>query len=993
MNQRTIAFTLLATTIGACMTERTEPSGGSKVKGDNDGESVRSFAPTSAEPPLSSNDVFTLGMEPGYDKAVRGGGNYGEWVTGELGLPAYRYNHKAVAGRSYTAQPPYHMLGNTGSLAHSYADGTHVLFSTRTFPRFANYIKAERGAFGGGFGYVRDHKKNQLWSTHYPTSPAKETFETTWGTGYARKQVSHDGVEVVETTFAPVGDDEVLLQKIVVTNRSEEERDLSYYSYWDWDPYIIIRQFTPIARSYHENENYLLARDQNLNALKATVISGFVRLEPRPAQRSGDLDRSARSGFFSLLNNDEKIDAYELNQSKVFPQKTPMISSMPALQPFAQEPASNRANPAQTMFLAEKKLKLAKGESKTLYTLYGMARSDDADQVINRYRANPESHFEAMLRDYERKSVQFTAKEPNGSQDENWLGREVAWSAYYLNAGAMLEDGFCDPPASTTVKPRCHHAVNQNSVYMTGQGQNMAPRDVVQYALPLIYSNPELAKESLRFLFRLMQRDGKLPFGSSSYGWVSAVDGPIPDFALKPSDLGFWLQYGVAEYVDATRDYAFLDELVYDYDSRPFKVIDLLERSLAYQKQVLRGGKNGLLKILKSDWADFLTVQSGNPALSAMEGESHHTTALGLLAFHRLDQLAKRLDRQSLRTKMKDVFDLETLRKEMMEEWQPDRPGSDAESKRGFFKRAYLYGDDGGVIELGKDHWWAESNAFALMVEPPLLAETEQIEQMINAITDPKLGAVTGAGVNITSAVEPGYRYPADLAPGNTTWYSLSGALVTGLTQYVDKSERARDLAWDEFKRATLANHAELYPDMFYGIVSGSDAWDTDLNESFSGRQKGPNGKVVEGSSWLEDFAIPAKPGVPAMTPSDEVEHSINNMHSHSHVIHNALRLVGVRANSSGYVIRPAMPTEDGFGWESRTFGVRYEEGRITGKVLPRGSDTVTVRVKLTSKFSPTETPRVTSNGAAITAERDGDSVVFRLNLTANHEVRWSVER
>jgi hypothetical protein len=213
--------------------------------------------------------------------------------------------------------------------------------------------------------------------------------------------------------------------------------------------------------------------------------------------------------------------------------------------------------------------------------------------------------------------------------------------------------------------------------------------------------------------------------------------------------------------------------------------------------------------------------------------------------------------------------------------------------------------------------------------------------------------------------------------PGDTVWYSLNGAFIRGLAGYAPESAGARELAWAELERNTLANHATLYPNNFYGLTSGADSWYTETNNS------DPSVDVL-GTSWLDKMLTPGN-------NTQDKPHSINNMHSHSHLVYNTLKLAGVQPTAAGYVIRPAIAAGETLGWESETFGIRYDGARISGKLRPASSGTVSMTVALSSELSAEPNLSVQAGGAALQFERAGDALTFQLATTANQSALWTI--
>jgi hypothetical protein len=125
--------------------------------------------------------------------------------------------------------------------------------------------------------------------------------------------------------------------------------------------------------------------------------------------------------------------------------------------------------------------------------------------------------------------------------------------------------------------------------------------------------------------------------------------------------------------------------------------------------------------------------------------------------------------------------------------------------------------------------------------------------------------------------------------------------------------------------------------------------------------------------------------------PRSRLGRPINNLHSHSHLVYNTLKLAGVHATASGYVIRLAIAAEETIGWESETFGVRYDRDEISGKLRPASSGTVSLTVALTPSLSAAPSLSVRSGSAGVSFERVGNDLTFQVWAAASQSTLWSI--
>src|ERR1700722_11531904 len=170
-----------------------------------------------------------------------GSGDFGRWSVDSFGLPAYRYTmdeaHNGVAAQPELAGATraQHQLGNDNIKGMAYNDGYTVLWSQARLSQWANLYQASSRHFGGGYGYlnVDGHPASGL----YLDRPRHSAFTRTFGVGYYRRTLRFDGIAVTETVYAPFGNDPVLLDDVKLTNRSSRRHRVSWFEYWDVNPY------------------------------------------------------------------------------------------------------------------------------------------------------------------------------------------------------------------------------------------------------------------------------------------------------------------------------------------------------------------------------------------------------------------------------------------------------------------------------------------------------------------------------------------------------------------------------------------------------------------------------------------------------------------------------------------------------------------------------------------------------------------------------------
>src|SRR5436305_14832026 len=72
---------------------------------------------------------------------------------------------------------------------------------------------------------------------NYDNRPNADPFTREFGVKYATKRVRANGVAVTEATFAPFGDDPLLVDQVTIRTTTRKPLTASWFEYWDANPY------------------------------------------------------------------------------------------------------------------------------------------------------------------------------------------------------------------------------------------------------------------------------------------------------------------------------------------------------------------------------------------------------------------------------------------------------------------------------------------------------------------------------------------------------------------------------------------------------------------------------------------------------------------------------------------------------------------------------------------------------------------------------------
>jgi hypothetical protein len=146
------------------------------------------------------------------------------------------------------------------------------------------------------------------------------------------------------------------------------------------------------------------------------------------------------------------------------------------------------------------------------------------------------------------------------------------------------------------------------------------------------------------------------------------------------------------------------------------------------------------------------------------------------------------------------------------------------------------------------------------------------------------------------------------------TWPSLNQTLIWALA-LVNPA-----MAWDERKKNTFARHAAVYPDIWYGVWSGPDTYNSVVSSK-------PGEAINESFMRWADWPV-------------------MNLHSHACSLYSLARLLGVEFVKDGVLLRPGLPLES-YNFESPLPGIGKSKAGFDGWYAPAASGEWTLPVTL----------------------------------------------
>jgi hypothetical protein len=414
------------------------------------------------------------------------------------------------------------------------------------------------------------------------------------------------------------------------------------------------------------------------------------------------------------------------------------------------------------------------------------------------------------------------------------LAREAAWHAMYLRSARVR-----DSVLGSSYVP-------QGSAYTFVHGLQGAPRDYAISAVALAHFDPEGARETLRTCLRLMRSDGSLYYAHTGAGRPTSAA-----VHRAPSDLPLFLLWAVTEYAWISGDRGFAAEI------RP-----LLQRTWEYLRHGVGLGPHGLLRVGSGDWNDPITAFAPRRAAFHRHGESTFNSAMAAYVLPRAAELLGEPARE-----MRALA--AALAQAVAETWC----GS-------WFLRGY----DGLGGAIGAEHLFLDANAWCLVARIGSEAQRRTLVETIAARCDDP------SPIGPTILDRPHRLRGGLLPPGwdvnGGVWAAISALAAWGYALH--DSERA----WRCLSKQTLAAHARAYPELWYGIWSGPDSWNSHLGERAG-----------------ETFVQPATP---------MREFPVMNSNAHAGPLLALFKVLGVEATAEGVRVDPHAPAAAG-AWRLRT--------------------------------------------------------------------------
>lgn len=693
----------------------------------------------------------------------------GVWHSSADGLPIYEYKGPLPAqamdktGKdAMLPNDPYFLLGNYKMTLFVHASGRYqFLTAERAWAR----INAAEGANYGWNEATLRYDKKQINLVGIPSVGSGVAVKKNMGVGFARYEYPlEDGLvctRVMSVKPSPqihTGNGAFVIT-VMLQNKGNKTRELTYSE-------RMLVNFVPINTQFvdRQKRSFSYPPTITLNDRQETAVASIA---------------CAPNTFLALPASDQRY------RDDVVP---PTVF-MQAKNGGMGKQAVAVSHDGDTL-TAQLKTAIKPGETRAFHVVIGIRDSETSTTVDQQVtdllnEAQLTNPVEGLF------ATQWKRRLPDlsGETDEV-LRREMLWNAHMVEASAKYSAYYKET------------FIPQGTVYAYHFGDNISNRDHLQAALPACYTNPALAKSSIRYVLKHSEEDGEIKRGNTGYGYT-------PPSFYKESDEQLFLFNTLAEYLLITKDYKFLTENVAYYPAENGKsvaVLAMLKRHFIYLRDEVGRGSHGLVKMLNSDWSDSF-FHTYSPNIYSSSAESHLNSVMVLAIFPKLItalKQAKNAEADSF------VLALESYRKSVGEAYFTDF------GDRLFSARAYL----NDKLKFGLDNVCLEPQGYLLQIPDLPKARKRAIYDYV------KKTNFTPEQTGFRIREKPLWSQRGDGEDG-AIWYSLEYTVLLGVATF-DKAEALALLRAFSFQR-----YAARYPDYWVGQWTAPD----DINSTLSSRQ------------------------------------------------------------------------------------------------------------------------------------------------------------
>lgn len=413
----------------------------------------------------------------------------------------------------------------------------------------------------GKYIYVKNNKTGDVWSpTFLPAKKVLDKFECIHGIGYSIFNSEYKRIEITLTIFIPF-DESLEIWDLKVYNNSNEEADLSFYTYFEW----VLGSSADHHREFHKT--FIETEfDEKTNVMTATK-----RLWDIPLGDRGHWN--IEYPYFGFLSSNKKVSDYDGDKDSFIGQYGDLINPVGISAKCLSKQTGNWTDPIGSLkvdsIIKSKNsdriafyLGLKQNKEEITKSIEQFSNSNAIDKALE----DVKKHWEKLLGTLEIN----TPDEGMNILVNKWLkyqaisGRLWGRTAYYQQSGAF---GF---------------------------------RDQLQDSLVFLSINPQITEKQIKLHARHQMVDGTV-----LHWWH-----PITDTGLetKMTDDLLWLPFIMIHYLKETNNLNFFKEEIGYYNDKNLKESLYKHCLKAFEKVLNRISQRGIPLIGAGDWNDGLSA-------------------------------------------------------------------------------------------------------------------------------------------------------------------------------------------------------------------------------------------------------------------------------------------------------------------------------------------------------------------------------------------------
>jgi N,N'-diacetylchitobiose phosphorylase len=439
----------------------------------------------------------------------------------------------------------------------------------------------------GRYIYIRDNKDGDYWSASWqPVGKPLNKYKNTCrhGLGYTVFTSEYKGITSDYRVFVPI-DQPIEFWEVELTNNSDEERDLSLFTYAEWCFWHMDQDLS--------NFQYILYTCRM--GYQQDIIDYSIRLWPNRTPK-GFMASTLPVVSFDT-DRDEFIGLYRNEGNPIAVEQGKCSNSI-----------AQGGNPCGSV---QNRIILKPGEKKYALHIVGIGEAGTFGAECKRKysdRKKVEEEFVKMQDYWEKRLTKFTCSTPS----------------FEINSMVNIWNQY-----------QCHTTFNWSrsaSFNEAGGRDGLGYRDTNQDTLGVVHSIPDLVRNKLIDLLKGQLSSGAAMHSVQPLTWKQGAHNVPPEDRIF-SDDHLWLLLSIPAYLKETGDMDFLKTNVPYADQGTDRVYDHLKKALEFSWG--KRGPHGLLLGLAADWNDCINLKG--------QGESVWSTFLYYVGLNEFITLAERL--------------------------------------------------------------------------------------------------------------------------------------------------------------------------------------------------------------------------------------------------------------------------------------------------------------------------------------------------------------